>query len=228
VAEGTWSGELYGDAEPSALAGTLAGEPAGAAVLGLCSAERLSVIAERLVVCPPAATAVRAGLDLGWAAVAAGRAPCPGAEDDAIGRAVSELDALAYAESSDVPEFQSELNSALCAAAYALEAVRDGSPAAAALAVDYCRDVHFQLAVSAWPRLGLDALIASPVVQGEVRRQVAEARAIAAWGGAISAERVESMRRAAHADGVVLVNVIRGGPREEDQGPVPGGQEPLF
>lgn len=65
----------------------------------------------------------------------------------------------------------------------------------AAHAVDYCRDQYFQLAVSTWPRLDLDALMTSPVVQGEVRREISEARAIAAWDGAIPAEHVESLRR---------------------------------
>jgi hypothetical protein len=51
------------DVEPSDLV-EMAGEPAVAAVLALCSAERLSVIAEHLVRSPLPKSAVRTGLGL--------------------------------------------------------------------------------------------------------------------------------------------------------------------
>ena len=223
--EETPSGESDTDVEPSGLVEMLAGEPAAAAVLALCSAERLSVIAERLVRSPLARSAVRTGLDLSWSAVVGSH----GGTGDELGKAISDLDELFDSERADVPEFQSELNHAMCSASYALRAVREGDRTAAANAVSYCRDQYFQLAVRAWPRLDLRALIASPVVQGEVRREVSEARAIAAWDGAIPAERVESLRQAAHADGEILAKLIRGGLGEADEGSASGsGQESLF
>jgi hypothetical protein len=228
MTEGTRSGRPYGDVEPSSLVEMLAGDPVGAAVLALCSAEWLGAITESLVKSPLARSAVRTGLDLGWSAVAVRRDPCPDELGDAIGRAISELDELADSERCDVPEFQSELNHAMFAAVHALQAVREGSSTAAANAVDFCRDVYFQLAVKTWPRLDLDAWEASPVVQAEVKREVNEARTIFAWGGAISAERVESLRQAARADSEILVKLIRGDPQGGGEDTAPSGQEPLF
>lgn len=98
--------------EPSSLVGMLPGGPMGAAVLALCSAERLSVITEGLVKSPLARSAVRTGLDLGWSAVAVRRDLCPDELGGAIGRAISELHELAGSERCDVPEFQSELDDA--------------------------------------------------------------------------------------------------------------------
>jgi hypothetical protein len=201
----------------------LAGEPLAVAVLALCCAERLSDVADSLVESPLARIAVRTGLDLGWSAVVR-HDPCP----DAIGRVISDLSELFGSPSNDVPEFQSELDHAICAATYALEAVREGNSTAAANAVDSCRDVYFQLAVKTWPRLNVDALMGSPVVQDEVKREVNEARAIAALGGAISAERVESLRQAAYADSKILVKLIRGDPQEGRDDPDPTSQETLF
>lgn len=228
MTEGTGPGMSDRDAEPSGLVVLLAGEPMAAAVLALCSAERLSAITESLVKSPLARSAVRTGLDLGWSAVAVRRDPCPEELAAAIVRAISELDELIGSERCDVPEFQSELDHAMLAAACALQAVRDGNSAAAANAVGYCRDVYFQLAVKTWPRLDLDDWLASPVVQPEVKREVNEALAILAWGGAISAERVEPLRQAAHADSEILVRVIRGDPRGGGGDIAPSGQEPLF
>jgi hypothetical protein len=226
--EGTRSGRPDRGTEPSGLVEMLAGEPAAAAALALCSAERLSPIAEDLVKSPLVRSAVRTGLDLGWSAVVR-REPCSSATGDTIGRAISDLSELVDSPSGDVPEFQRDLNDAIVAAIYALEAVWEGNSIAAANAVARCRNVYFQLAVGTWPRLGLDAWVGSPVVQAEVRREVNEARAISAWGGAISAERVESLRRAAHADGETLVKLIRGDdPQGESRDPARCGQEPLF
>jgi hypothetical protein len=201
----------------------LAGEPVAVAVLALCCAERLSDIADSLVESPLARSAVRTGLDLGWSAVVR-HDPCP----DAIGRAISDLTELFGPPSNDVPEFQSELDHAICAATYALQAVREGNSTAAVNAVDSCRDVYFQLAVKTWPRLNVDALMGSPVVQDEVKREVNEARAISALGGAISAERVESLRQVAHSDSKILVKLIRGDSPEGRDAPVSNGHEPLF
>jgi hypothetical protein len=206
----------------------LAGQPMAAGVLALCSAERLSAVAESLVSAPLAARAVRTGLDVAWSAVVAGHERFPDLIGDELGKAISDLYELLGSERNDVPQFQGELDNTMCSALYALEAVRDGSPAAAANAVDYCRNFYFQLAVHTWPRLDVDAWINSPVVQGEVRREISEARAIAAWGGVISAERADRLRRAAQADGEILVNLIRGGSEEPDKGPAASGQEPLF
>jgi hypothetical protein len=223
MTEGMRSGKPDRDIEPSGLVEMLAGEPVAVAVLALCSAERLSDIADSLVESPLARSAVRTGLDLGWSAVVR-HDPCP----DAIGRAISDLSELFGSPSNDVPEFQSELDHAICAATYALQAVREGNSTAAANAVDSCRDVYFQLAVKAWPGLNVNALFGSPVVQDEVRREINEARAIAALSGAISAKQVESLRQAAHADSKTLVKLIRGDPQERRGDPELSGQEPLF
>jgi hypothetical protein len=204
------SGEPDSGVEPSSLVEMLSGQSAAVAVLALCCAERLSEIPESLVESPQARSAVRTGLDLGWSAVVRGD-PRP----DVIAGAISDLDEQFGSESADVPEFQSELNHAICAAACALEAVRDGDPTAAVNAVDYCRDVYFQLAVKTRPSLNVDELLAlkgSPIVQDEVSRELNETRAIAAWGGTISADRVNSLRQAAHADSKILVKLIRGEP----------------
>jgi hypothetical protein len=226
--EGTRSGRPDTDTEPSGVVEMLAGYPTATAVLALCSAERLSAIAEDLVKSPLVRSAVRPGLDLGWSAVLRGE-PRSNPIGDTILRAISDLDELYDSESADVPEFQSELNHAITASIYALQAVWERNTTAAANAVDCCRDVCFQLAVRTWPRLNVYALEGSPVVQAEVRREVAEARAISAWGGAIPAERAESLRRAAHTDGETLVKLIRGDdPQGESRDPARCGQEPLF
>jgi hypothetical protein len=228
MTEGTRSGRPDRDVEPSSLVEMLAGQPMGAAVLALCSAERLSAITDSLVKSPLARSAVRTGLDLGWSAVVVRHDPCPDAIGDTLGRAISDLDELADSPGSDVPEFQSELNHAMNAAIYALQAVREGNWTAAANAVDVCRDVYFQLAVKTWPRLNVCALLGSPVVQDEVNREVNETRAIFDWGGTISPERVASLRRTAHADSEILVKLIRGDRHGEDKDIEPSGQEPLF
>jgi hypothetical protein len=157
MVEGTRSGRPDRDAEPSGLVEMLAEEPMAAAVLALCSAERLSAIAEGLVKSPLVRSAVRTGLDLGWPAVVVRREPCSDAIGDTIGRAISDLSELVDSPSSNVPEFQSELNDAIAAAIYALQAVREGNSTAAANAVDRCRNMYFQLAVETWPRLDVDA-----------------------------------------------------------------------
>jgi hypothetical protein len=59
--------------------------------------------------------------------------------------------------------------------------------------------VYFQLTVKTLPGLKVNALLGSPVVQHEIKRDVNEAWALAASGGAISPEVVESLREAAHA-----------------------------
>jgi len=147
MTEGTRSRRPDRDAGPSGLIEMLAGEPMGAAVLALCSAERLSAITDGLVKSPLARSTVRAGLDLGWSAVAAGSEPCPDATGGLLGRTISDLEELAGSLFGNVPEFQSELDDAMAAAIYALQAVREGSSTAAANAVGRCRDVYFQLAV---------------------------------------------------------------------------------
>lgn len=78
------------EVEPSDLVEMLAGNPTAAAVLALCSAERLSVIAERLVRSPLPRSAVRTGLDLGWSAVVGGHE----GTGDELGKAISVLDEL--------------------------------------------------------------------------------------------------------------------------------------
>jgi hypothetical protein len=226
MTERTQSGEPDSGVEPSSLVEMLAGQSVAVAVLALCCAERLSEIPDSLVESPQAWSAVRTGLDLGWSAVVRSD-PCP----DEIARTISDLDELFGSESNDVPEFQSELNHAICAAACALEAVRDGDPTAAVNAIDYCRDVYFQLAVKTWPSLDVDDLLAlkrSPIVQDEVSREFNETRTIAAWGGAISAEQVNALRQKAHADSKILVKLIRGDPQGRREDPPPNGREPLF
>jgi hypothetical protein len=223
MTEGTWSGHLDRSVEPSGIVEMLAGEPMAAAVLALCGAERLSEIAYSLAGSPLARSAVRTGLDLGWSAVA-GHDPGP----DAIGRAISDLDGLVSWAVSDVQEVPNAMDDAICAALYALEAVRDGNSTAAVNAVERCRDVYFQMTVKTWPGLNLNAWESSPIMQDEVKREVNEAQAIAAWGGVISPERAESLRRAAHADSEILVRLIKGDPRGGDRDVAPSGQEPLL
>ena len=63
--EGTRSGRPDRDVESASLVEMLAGNAVDAAVLALCSAERLSAITDGLVKSPLARIAVRTGLDLG-------------------------------------------------------------------------------------------------------------------------------------------------------------------
>src|SRR5690242_4245806 len=120
------SGDPDHHLSPSEIVGLLDGQPTAAAVLALCCAERLSAIPERMARSPSAGATVRAGLDLGWAA-AAGRGP-GGA---AIGRAIAELDHLLGSPDIKIGQLHFYLDDAICAASYALEAVRDGSMTAA-------------------------------------------------------------------------------------------------
>jgi hypothetical protein len=223
MTEGTRSLKPDRDVEPLSLVEMLAGQPKAAAVLALCGAERLSEIAYSLAKSPLARSVVQTGLDLGWSAVA-GHNPGP----DAIGRAISDLDGLVGRAISDVQEVPNAMDDAVCAALYALEAVRDGNSTAAVNAVERCRDVYFQMTVKTWPGLNLNAWENSPIMQDEVKREVNEAQTIAAWGGVISPERAESLRRAARADSEILVGLIRGDPRGRGQEVAPSGQKPLF
>lgn len=101
-------------------------EPAATAVLALCCAERLSLIAERLASSPSVGSAVRTALDLGWSAVA-GQESGHGA----MTRAISALDGLLCSQDVRSGKFHMYLDDAICAASYALEAVRDGNSMAA-------------------------------------------------------------------------------------------------
>lgn len=208
---------------PSDIVGILDGQPAAAAVLALCCAERLSAIAAHLARSSSAGATVRAGLDLGWSA-AAGRGPGRGT----IGRAISDLDHLLGSPDIKIGQLHFYLDDAICAASYALEAVRDGSLTAAQNAVARCEDIYFQLTASIWPLIGLEAQLESPIMREEAARQVRDARAIAAWGGAIPARSLAALRRAAHADGEVLVELIRGGTQQPPEDPNPAGQLTLF
>jgi hypothetical protein len=62
----------------------------------------------------------------------------------------------------------------------------------------------------------------------EVARQVRDARAIATWGGAVPEESLAALRQAAHADGEVLVTLIRGSAEQPPEDPAPIGQQTLF
>lgn len=208
------------DVDPDGLVEMLAGEPMAVAVLALCSAERLSPVTDSLIKSPRASSAVRAGLDLGWSAVATRQDPCPDTLSDLLGRAITNLEEVADSLIDEIPYFQEELNNAMNAAVYALQAVREGDSAAAAQAISACRDVYFQLAVEAWQqshdygslatRDALAEVYSYPVVRDEVDREISEARVISGWGSTISPEWVEQLRRTAHADGEILVGLIRG------------------
>jgi hypothetical protein len=217
------SGEPDHRLSPSDIVGILDGQPAAAAVLALCCAERLSVITEHMARSPSVGATVRAGLDLGWAS-AAGRGPGRGA----IGRAISELDHLLGSPDIEIGQLHFYLDDAISAAGYALEAARDGSLAAARNAVAQCEDTYFQLAASIWPLIGLEAQLESPIMREEVDRQVRDARAIAAWGGVVPAPSLAALRRAAHADGEALVTLIRAGARQPPEDPAPIEQLTLF
>ena len=207
---------------PSDIVGILDGQPAAAAALALCCAERLSAIAEHMARSSSAGATVRAGLDLGWSA-AAGRSPGRGA----LGRAISDLDHLLGSPDIKIGQLL-YLDDAICAARYALEAVRDGSLTAARNAVARCEDIYFQLTASIWPLIGLEARLESPIMREEVARQVRDAQAIAAWGGAVPAQSLAALRQAAHADGEVLVELIRGVTQQPPDDPHPAGQLTLF
>jgi hypothetical protein len=215
------SGEPDHHLSPSDIVGILDGHPAAAAVLALCCAERLSAIAEHMARSPSAGATVRAGLDLGWSA-AAGRGPGRGA----IGRALSDLDHLLGSPDIEIGQLHFYLDDAICAASYALEAVRDGSLAAARNAVAQCEDTYFQLAASLCPLIGLEAQLESPIMREEAARQVRDARSIASWGGTVPAPSLAALRQAAHADGEVLVTLIRSAQPAED--PPPAEQLTLF
>lgn len=217
------SGEPDHHLSPSDIVGILDGQPIAAAVLALCCAERLSAIAEHLARSPSAGATVRAGLDLGWSA-AAGRGPGRGA----IGRAITDLDHLLGSPDIKIGQLHFYLDDAISAASYALEAARDGSLAAARNAVARCQDTYFQLAASIWPLIGLEAQQESPIMREEVARQVRDARAITAWDGAVPARSLAALREAAHADGEVLVTLIRGDVEQPSDDPAAVEQLTLF
>jgi hypothetical protein len=216
------------DIEPAEIVDMLGGQSLGAAVLALCSAERLSAIADTLAKSPAARTAVRTGLDLGWSVVVVKPGLRADAVDSTLARAISRLTELADSSESDVPAFQSELNHVLLATVCALLAVRDGSANEAVNAVEHCRDMYFQLAARTWPRLGLDDWLNSPVVRDEVRREIREARVISDWRGEVTPSKVEPLRRAARADSEILVKLIRGEPVAEGEDANVASQDPLF
>lgn len=216
------------DIEPIGIVDMLGGQSVGSAVLALCSAERLSAIADTLAKSPAAGTAVRAGLDLGWSVVVVKHGLRAEAVDSAMARAISGLTELADSPESEVPAFQSELNHVILATICALQAVREGSTTEAANAVEHCRDMYFQLAVRTWPRLDPDDWLNSPVVRDEVRREIREAQVISDWRGEVTPSMVESLRRAARADSEILVNLIRGEPEAEGEDANVAGQDPLF
>jgi hypothetical protein len=228
MAERTQSLNPDSDTAPIGIVDMLGGPSVGAAVLALCSAERLSAIADTLAKSPAARTAVRAGLDLGWSVVAVKPGLRADAVDSAMARAISGLTELVDSPESEVPEFQSELNHVILATICALLAVREGSATEAANAVEHCRDMYFQLAVRTWPRLDLDDWLNSPVVRDEVRREIREAQAISDWRGEVTPSKVESLRRAARADSEILVKLIRSEPEAEGEGVNMAGQDPLF
>jgi hypothetical protein len=228
MTERTRSLNLDRDIEPIGIVDMLGGRSVGAAVLALCSAERLSVIADTLAKSPAAKTAVRTGLDLGWSVVVVKPGLRGDVVDSAMATAISRLTELVDSPESDVPEFQSELNHAILAAICALQAVREGNATEAANAVDHCRDMYFQLAARTWPKLDLDDLLNSPAVRDEVRREIREAQAISDWHGEVTPSKAESLRRAARADSELLVKLIRGEPEAEDEDSSAASQDPLF
>jgi hypothetical protein len=207
----------------SEIVGILDGQPAAAAVLALCCAERLSAIAEHMARSSSVGATVRAALDFGWSA-AAGHGPGRGT----LGRAISDLDHLLGSPDVEIGQLHFYLDDAICAASYALKAVRDGSLTAAQNAIARCEDIYFQLTASSWPLIGLEAQLESPIMREEVARQVRDARAIAAWGGAVPAPSLAVLRQAAHVDGKVLVALIRDDPRQPPEGLGPAGQLTLF
>jgi hypothetical protein len=217
------SGGTGKDSHPYAIVEMLEVEPVSAAVLALCCAEQLSKIAESLAESLSIGRAVRSGLDLGWSAVVG-----PDRKPEAIGRAISDLYDLLESARGDPGKFRTKLEDAICAAIYALEAVREGNSTAALNAVSRCRDVYFQLATKTWPRLSLSALKESPIMQQEVSREVSNARMISAWGQAISAEKVAALRQAANVESERLVRLMRADTREADEAAALNGQEPLF
>jgi hypothetical protein len=209
---------------PSNIIGMLEGQPAvSTAVLALCCAERLSAIAESLTESLSVGRTVRAGLDLTWSAVARNDYDIA-----AVREAISDLDELLNSSDCDLGQFRIYLDDAICAAIYTLQAVREDSSTAALNAVTRCEDVYFQLATRTWPRLSLNALMESPIMQQGVSLQVRDAREIAAWDGVITPERLASLRQAAHSAGESLVALIRGDPPEAGKDPAASGQESLF
>jgi hypothetical protein len=201
----------------------LAGNPVAAGLLALCSGERLSEVACSLTRHQAASSAVRSALDLGWER-AAGVQSDPGE----IAVVLSDFDVLFGSPDFEVPEHQSALNDSVVAAEYALRAVTGGAPQAAVDALDHCRNVYFQMAVKTWPRLDVDALNNSPVVQAEIRREVREAQTIASLGTVIAAEAVAILRRAAHADSEVLIRLLRGEAPTKAEPRPPSFQGTLF
>jgi hypothetical protein len=223
MTERTRSGEPYKYIKPSDIVRMLDGDPGAGAVLALCCAERLSKIAEGLAPSSAVGRSVRAGLDLGWsvATVRDGSA-------EAVSKAISDLSELLSPPDGDAEKIGDDLDDAICAAIYALEAVNEGSRMGVLNAVSRCRDVYFLLATRTWPTLSLNALRNSPIMQQEVSRELGDARAIAAWEGVISAERIAPLRQAARTEAKILATLVLGGAQEVDEDPAAGGQEPLF
>lgn len=212
-------------AEPADLVAMLRSSPMGPGLLALCSGERLSEVACTLAVHESASSAVRTALDLGWQSVSGIQA-----DHGTMRAAISDLEGLVRSPDFEVPENQTELASSVISAAYALRAVMGDDGVAAANAVATCRDVYFQMAVRTWPGFNLEAWDNSPIVQGEVRREVREAQTIASLGASIRAEDVAILRQAAYADSGALVGMLRAersaSTPEELQ--APSSQDPLF
>jgi hypothetical protein len=204
---------------PSVVA-TLGGGTA-VAVFALTCAERAGMLVERLAASEALRLLVRTALDTGWAALVSRP------DTAVVNRAILGLDET-RADRANLDPRRGLLEDSVTAVAYALEVIRDGDEIAAVNVATRCRDIAFNLAEESWPTMSLEGLVASPVMQGEVLRQVRDAERLASIEGPVSDSQAAELRAAARAEGGALIVAAGGGEPKRISGSEPVDQLPLF
>jgi hypothetical protein len=204
---------------PSVVA--MLGGGAALAVFALTCAERASMLVERLATSGTLRLLVRTALETGWAALV----NRPDAE--AVDRAILGLDEI-RADRANLDPRRDLMEDSVAAVAYALEVVRDGDEIAAVNVATRCREIAFKLAEESWPTMSLEGLVASPVMQDEVLRQVRDTERLVSIEGLVSDSQAAELRAAARAEGGALIAAAGGEEPKRISGLEPVDQLPLF
>ncbi|MCM4085212.1 hypothetical protein [Paractinoplanes hotanensis] len=168
-------------------------------IFALCCATRVAKVVDLLDL-PEMATAITSGISLGWSWFTT--------ESESI-----DLDPAVLRVESVVPvalEQGGHVDNATVAVLYALRALRDKDRSSALNSAKRVRNLSYDLAREIWPTMSLEFLVESPVFVAEFRRQLADAKEIAGWGGVVTHERVARLRMRAERDGDEFVKVVRG------------------
>jgi hypothetical protein len=152
------------------------GGGAALAVFALSCAELAGMLVERLATSEAVRSLVRSALDTGWAALV------NRLDAEAVSRVILDLDET-RADRANLDPRRDLMEDSVAAVAYALEVIRDGDEIAPVNVATLCREVAFKLAEELWPTMSLEDLVASPVMQDEVLRQVRYAERLASIEG---------------------------------------------